>query len=125
LPERTQHLGDLRDRLEAGLRERIPDLVVNGAPVERLPNTLSAAFPGTVAFEVAERARDVATAAGAACHSGKPHVSAVLAAMGLEEDLALATLRLSLGSPTTDEEINRAVTSLSGAVLELRSSGLT
>jgi cysteine desulfurase len=118
LPDRTRHLLELRDRLEERLRARIPQLVVHGADAERLPNTLSVAFPGTIAVEVAARAEGVATAAGAACHSGKPHVSAVLEAMGLSDDTALATLRLSVGSPTTFEEVDRAASILADAVTE-------
>jgi len=120
LPGRTRHLSDLRDRLEAGLRRHVPDLVVHGGNVERLPNTLSAGFPGLDAGELLSRVDGIASAAGAACHSGQPHVSAVLNAMSVEESLALGTLRLTVGRPTTDAEIDRAATLLGETAVVLR-----
>ena len=90
--------------------------------MERLPNTLAVAFPGTVAVEVAARAEGVATAAGAACHSDKPHVSSVLKAMGVSDELALASLRLSVGCPTTLENADQAADLLAEAVRAQRSS---
>ncbi len=121
LPGRTIHLQELRDRLEHGLRRHVPDLVVHGAAVERLPNTLSVAFPGLRAHDLAARADGVATAAGAACHSGRPHVSSVLRAMGVPEELALATLRLTVGRPTTAHEADAAAEILGMAARALRS----
>jgi len=120
LPGRTRHLSDLRDRLEAGLRRHVPDLVVHGGRVERLPNTLSAGFPGLDAGELLSRVDGIASAAGAACHSGRPHVSAVLSEMSVEQSLALGTLRLTVGRPTTDAEVDRAATLLGEAAVALR-----
>jgi cysteine desulfurase len=116
LPARTNHLREVRTRLEDQLRRRLPDIVIHGREVERLPNTTSVAFPGTIAQEVAARAEGLAVAAGAACHAGTPHVSAVLKAMGIPDALALATLRLSVGSPTTLDEADRAAEILARTV---------
>jgi cysteine desulfurase len=115
LPARTAHLTEMRDRLARGLKGLIPDLVIHGAEVDRLPNTLSVAIPGTRAIDVASRADGVAIAAGPACHSGRPHVSSVLRAMGVSDELSLATLRLTVGRPTTADEIDRAVASIGAA----------
>jgi cysteine desulfurase len=123
LPARTAHMTEMRDRLARGLARLIPDLVVHGAGAERLPNTLSVAIPGTRAFDVASRADGVAIAAGPACHSGRPHVSSVLRAMGVPDDLSLATLRLTVGRPTTADEIDRAVTSIGAAAAAAAAAG--
>jgi len=108
LPERTRHLRALRDRLERRLRESFPALVVHGGEAERLPNTLYAAIPGVEMADLLARLHDVATAAGAACRGDKTEPSAVLRAMGVSDELARCTLRLTVGSPTTEEEIDRA-----------------
>jgi cysteine desulfurase len=124
-PGRAEHLRAVRDRLEDRLRAALPDLVVHGGKVERLPNTLSVAFPCVAAHDVAARAEGLAVAAGPACHSGKPHVSPVLRAMGVAEAVALATLRLTVGCPTTFDDADRAAAILAGTVgtLRVNSSG--
>jgi cysteine desulfurase len=97
----------LRNRLEAGLREAAPDAVVFGIAVPRLPNTTLVAMPGVKA-ETALIALDLAgvsVSSGSACSSGKVAPSHVLAAMGVAPDLALGAIRVSLGPSTTEDEI--------------------
>ena len=120
LPERAAHMREMRDRLEHGLCERIPDLLIHGGRAERLPNTLLAALPGADATELVARLDGVALGSGAACHSGKAHVSATLAAMGVPEELALCTLRMTVGRPTTAREIDAALERIVPCALELR-----
>jgi cysteine desulfurase len=115
LPQRGEHLRVVRDRLESGLRRRVADLVVHGAGAERLPNTLCVALPGADANELLATVDGVAGAAGAACHSGRQNVSAVLQAMGVPEDLALCTLRLTVGRPTTLADADAAAERLGTA----------
>ncbi len=105
---RAVHLQTLSDRLLERLRERIPDLVVHGGRVERLPNTLSVAIPGVAAQLLLSRLDGVATGAGAACHSGTFRPSRVLRAMAVPDDLAVCTLRLTVGRPTTIAEVETA-----------------
>ena len=105
-----ERLNDLRGRLAAGLRAGCEDLVEHGHPEDRLPNTLSVAFPGRDAGALlGGLAEDLAASAGSACHSGATMISYVLQAMGVEPELARATVRLSLGRFTTEEEIDHAV----------------
>lgn len=105
-----QSLASLRNRLAAGLRTGCEDIVEHGHPEHRLPNTLSVALPGQDANGlVGELAEDLAASAGSACHSGATMISYVLQAMGVEPELARATIRLSVGRFTTEEEIDRAV----------------
>jgi len=107
--EEQERLADLRSRLAAGLRTGSEDLVEHGHPEERLPNTLSVAFPGRDAGGLlGDLAEDLAASAGSACHSGATMISYVLQAMGVEPAMARGTVRLSLGRFTTEEEIDRA-----------------
>jgi len=102
-------LGELRTRLLELLREAFPGLVVHGHPGDRLPNTLSVSLPGTVAAQLLEDLADsVGASAGAACHAGRVGVSHVMAAMGVSTEVALGTLRLSVGRFTTVAEVEEA-----------------
>jgi cysteine desulfurase len=117
--EEQERLADLRSRLAAGLRTGCEDLVEHGHPEERLPNTLSVAFPGRDAGGLlGDLAEDLAASAGSACHSGATMISYVLQAMGVEPDLARSTVRLSLGRFTTEEEIDRATTLILNAAAD-------
>jgi cysteine desulfurase len=103
-------LAGLRGRLAADLRAGRDDLVEHGHPEHRLPNTLSVAFPGQDAFGLLDSLGDeLAASAGSACHSGATMISYVLQAMGVEPEIARATVRLSVGRFTTEEEVERAV----------------
>lgn len=106
---RHDHLRTTRDRLEAGLASRVPGLVVHAATVERLPNTLYAAFPGVAAHEMLERMDGVAAGAGAACHAGVTTPSKVLTAMGVRAEIAAATLRLTTGRSNTLDQMDEAI----------------
>ena len=64
--------------------------------------------------------RDVAVSSGSACSSANPEPSHVLLAMGLDEDMARASLRFGLGRFTTAEEIDFAIEAVAGAVERLR-----
>jgi len=112
LESRADHLRAMRDRLDRGLRAAFPDLVVHGAEAERLPNTLSASIPGVDAHRLLKRLQGVATAAGAACHAGESAPSAVLRAMGVPDEVAVCTLRLTTGRSTTPDEIDAAISEI-------------
>lgn len=115
----------LRDRIEAGVRERFPQARVNGpeSPERRLPNTLSVSFPGWEgdALVQALDLEGVAAAAGPACASGAGEASPTLAAMGLSEWRVRGALRISLGPATLPEEAEALLEAL-GRVL-LRGGG--
>ena len=112
-----EHMRRMRDRLETGLRDRIPSLRVNGDREKRLPNTLSVSIrgvDGNVLLGWIEET--VAASAGAACHSGRVEVSHVLRAMRVPEEWARGTLRLSTGRTTSEAEIDSAVALVAEAV---------
>jgi len=104
-------LRSLRDRLEAGILERVPDAVVHGRGAERAPHILNLSVPGTdsESLLMALDLRGIAASGGSACQSGSIDPSHVLAAMGVRPDLAGAAIRMSLGSLTTDHSIDRVL----------------
>jgi len=109
-------LGNLRDRLCAALRQAIGGkLTVNGEMAPRLQNTLSVNFPRVAGNELLARVPEICASTGAACHSSGMSMSATLRAMGLSASVAKGTVRLSLGWPTTDDDVTRAADLLVGA----------
>jgi cysteine desulfurase len=98
----------LRDALERQIADAVPDAVIVGAEVPRLPNTSAIGLPGVPAETqvIALDLDGVMVSAGAACSSGKVQASHVLAAMGLGPDLARATIRVSLGWSTSEADID-------------------
>jgi cysteine desulfurase len=121
LPDVTPRLVVLRDRLHAALAAKIPGLVLNGHPEHRLPNTLHVSFPGVSGNALLAEAQDtVAASVGSACHSAADHVSGVLAAMGFDHERARGAVRLSVGQPTTEQDIDRVAEALIGAWTRLR-----
>jgi cysteine desulfurase NifS/selenium donor protein len=113
-----------RDRLEAGLIDRFPDLRINGPRDQRLPNTLSVSFRGLEANTiVSELSAELAVSAGAACHADRVDVSAVLEAMGVPLEEAMGTIRLSTGRGTAAQEIDRALDAITDVVGRLRPAG--
>lgn len=94
-----------RDRLA----DAFPHARVNGHPTNRLPNTLSIGFENQEAQGILDRLNRVCASAGAACHSGKIQISAVLQAMNVPNSFARGTIRLSTGRFTSDEDIDEAI----------------
>jgi cysteine desulfurase len=98
----------LRDRLEASARTTAPEAIVIAAAAARLPNTSAIALPG-ISAETQVIALDldgVMVSAGAACSSGKVGPSHVLQAMGATPEIAISTIRVSLGWSTTEAELD-------------------
>jgi cysteine desulfurase NifS/selenium donor protein len=120
LERNAAHTRALRDRLHDALSAGVPDLHLNGHPNERLPNTLSVAFPALEANTILDELTDVAASAGAACHADQVDVSQVLQAMGVPERVAMGTVRLSVGRETTAVEVDRAAERLLAVVTRLR-----
>ena len=120
LPGRGEHLRGVRDRLHTRLQHHLPDLRLNGPPQERLPNTLNVAVPGVTTAALLAAVPGVAFASGSACHAGAIEPSAVILAMGISRDLALSSMRLSVGHPTTPMEVDLAAERIATAALRLR-----
>jgi len=121
LTANSDHMQRMRNRLEAGLREQVPRLRVNGHPDKRLPNTLSVSVHGVDANALlAAIEGKVAASAGAACHSGQIRISYVLQAMHVPEEWARGTLRFSTGRMTNETDIDTAVAVVADAVERFR-----
>lgn len=118
--EESARLLALRERLHAGLESRVEAIKLNGHPARRLAGNLNLSF-GYVEGEALMMAmRDVAVSSGSACSSANPEPSHVLLAMGLDEDMARASLRFGIGRFNTPEEIDRTVDIVTEAVARLR-----
>jgi len=113
----------LRDRLIKGIQERVPDVKLNGHPVMRLPQNVHFSFArvdgGSLLMSL--DLQGIAASAGSACSSGALHPSHVLLAIGLPIDLASASLRLTLGRASTEEDIDYCLEVLPEIVAKLRS----
>lgn len=111
-------IGRQRDRLWDGLSAALGDrIVLNGHTSQRLPGTLNVSLPGHVGGSVLAKVPELCASTGAACHSGDAKPSAVLTAMGISRERAIGAVRFSVGRPTTDAEIDRAIELLTAAVL--------
>ena len=108
---------ELRDRFQRRLAAQ--GWLLNGHPVERLPNTLNMSMIGLDGEEILHHAKDIAASTGAACHAGRTEPSSVLLSMGIPRDQALGAIRLSLGRWTTEEQVD-----IAAAVLERSVSAL-
>ena len=112
----------LRDRLIDGIEAAVPGALLNGDREHRLPSNASFCFRDvqgeTVLLEL-ER-DDVYASSGSACHAGSQEPSHVLLAIGRSSELAHTALRLTLGAPTTEGEIDRALELVPAAVARLR-----
>jgi cysteine desulfurase len=118
---RVAHTTRLRDLLLSGIKSALPDVVLNGHETKRLPNTINLRIPGVPAHDLVEKIRDdVAISTGSACHAGAVAPSAVLKTMGLSDNEALCSIRLSTGKDNTEAEIATAVGIISRAANELR-----
>lgn len=113
--ENGQRLRELRDDLYKRLSAAIGGLTFNAPQEQRLPNTLSVNFPGVVGAKLLAATDGLFASTGSACHSGTAKMSSTLRAIGLSEDVAQGTVRLSLGWNTTREEIEIAAEMLIGA----------
>ncbi len=112
----------MRDLLESRVMDLVPDAVVNGSSVRRLPNTSSIRFPGVDGAALVARLdqRGVRCSQGSACSSRRPEPSHVLRAMGLSEEEAYASLRFSFSTLNTEDEAESAATEVASLVKALR-----
>ena len=120
LEEEGQRLSGLRDAFEETLSQEIPTLKVNGVAANRLPHVSNISIPGVPSAKLVAQLRDLAMSTGSACSTGTGNPSHVLKAMGLTDEEAFATLRISLGRFTTEEEIKFAAGQIISAVKHLR-----
>lgn len=112
----------LRDKLIAGISERIRDVKLNGHPTKRLPNNVnfSIRYIEGEGMLLLLDLNGIAASSGSACTSGSLDPSHVLLAMGLTHEVAHGSLRMTLSDETTEEEIDYVLDILPKAVQRLR-----
>ncbi len=112
----------LRDTLERGIREKVPQVKVNGHPEIRLPNTLNISFEGVYSelLLVELDLNGVAVSAGSACSADSREASRVLKALGLDSTMALSAIRFSLGRTNTRADIDHVIELLPPLIERLR-----
>lgn len=117
-------LRDLRDRLHDQISSVILEVVLNGHPEKRLPNTLFLSFPGIAGEVILKEIPDLCASTGAACHDRSVELSHVLGAMGVSRDIGMGAIRLSLGRPTTEAEVDEAASLLIEAAKRKKSRNI-
>ncbi|HUO10591.1 MAG TPA: aminotransferase class V-fold PLP-dependent enzyme [Phycisphaerae bacterium] len=119
-----ERVAGLRDALERGILERIPDSHVNGDPAKRLANTTNIGFAGLEAEAILLllSEQDVCASAGAACSSGSLEPSHVLRAMALPDRVAHGAVRFSLSRRTSEADVRGALEVLPGVIERLRAT---
>jgi cysteine desulfurase len=117
----------LRDALIAGVLERVPDAVLSGDPVDRLPGNAHFAFPGCEGDSLLMLldARGVECSTGSACSAGVAQPSHVLTAMGVAPSAARGSLRFSLGHSSTEADVDALLSALPAAVERSRRAVLS
>jgi cysteine desulfurase len=110
----------LRERLKNGLKRRLPEMLLNGDAERRLPGNLNLAFPGVDAEALMAGLPELALSTGSACTSAVIEPSYVLAALGLPDARARASVRVGIGRFTGEAEIDYAIEAIAGAVERLR-----
>jgi cysteine desulfurase len=125
---RAERLSALRDRLVAGILERVPDAVYNGDPTSsvghRLPGNAHLSFPGCEgdALLLLLDAQDIACSTGSACSSGVAQPSHVLLAMGATPQVARSSLRFSFGNGSSDADVDALLAVVAPVVQRARSA---
>jgi len=121
MKEEAVRLSAMRDKLQKGLVERLEECYINGSEEHRMPHVTNISFKHVegeglmMTFN-----QDIAVSSGSACTSASLEPSYVLMALGLGDDLAHSSLRLSLGRFTTDEEIDYAIEAIAKGVNHMR-----
>tara|TARA_R110000764_G_scaffold219818_1_gene307708 strand:- start:131623 stop:132753 length:1131 start_codon:yes stop_codon:yes gene_type:complete len=121
LKENHQKFKNLQNQLEEGL------LTIDGATIncqgeERLPNTTNVSFKGVDGTKLIRYLNTLAVSRGSACTANQVNPSHVLKAMGVEDEVALTSLRISTGRNTSSENIEKAVFEIKKAVNQLKTS---
>jgi len=122
IPEYTERLTKLRDKLIDGILASIPDVQLNGHRTQRLPGNVnvSVRYVEGEALLMRLDLAGIAASSGSACTSGSLDPSHVLLAIGLPHEIAHGSLRLSLGNDTTEADVDYVLATLPNIVTTLR-----
>jgi cysteine desulfurase len=120
MPEESERLGGLRDKLKLAIMTRLDGTAINGSMDHRLPNNLNLSFSGVEGDALLMGINDVAVSSGSACTSAMIEPSYVLRALGVSEDLAHSSIRFGLGRFNTEEEADYVADRVVETVKRLR-----
>jgi len=123
----AERIASLRDRLVDGVRERVPEAILRGAPGEgRLPGNAHFTFPGCEGDSLLFLLdlAGIESSTGSACTAGVPRPSHVLLAMGLDEETARGAQRFSLGHTSTEADVDALLAALPEAYARARQAGM-
>ena len=120
MPEESHRLIELRNKLQAGIFERLDEVYLNGHPTERLPGNLNVSFAYVEGESLLMGISDIAVSSGSACTSATLEPSYVIRALGIDEELAHSSIRFGLGRFNTDEEVDFVTERVSKEVKRLR-----
>lgn len=120
--EENKRVGELRDYFEEQISARIPEIVINGKNVPRLPGTSSVTFKYVEGESIllSLSMKGIAVSSGSACSSDELQASHVLLAMGIPAEFAHGTIRFSLGKYNTKEEIDYTIEAVVEIIGKLR-----
>lgn len=116
----ARRLLTLRTRLESSITSRLDSTQVNGHPSKRLPHLTNISFGFVEGESLMMACKEIACSSGSACTSASLEPSYVLKSIGVGDELAHSSLRLSLGRSTTDAEIDYTIEKIVTAVKKLR-----
>ncbi|NDP27926.1 MAG: cysteine desulfurase [Flavobacterium sp.] len=119
LNEESVRISKLRNKLE-GFLEEIEDVHINSKNADRLPNTTNISFENIDGNQLMRKLNRLAISRGSACTSNLINPSHVLKAMGLSDEVALSSLRISLGRNTTLADIEFAAEEIKNTVHQLK-----
>ncbi|HLW69599.1 MAG TPA: IscS subfamily cysteine desulfurase [Candidatus Binataceae bacterium] len=120
MADEGRRLIDLRNKLQAGLFERLEEVSLNGHPTERLPGNLNVSFAYVEGESLLMGISDVAVSSGSACTSATLEPSYVIRALGVSEELAHSSIRFGLGRFNTEEEVDFVTERVTKEVSRLR-----
>ncbi|ACY14735.1 Cysteine desulfurase [Haliangium ochraceum DSM 14365] len=123
MDEEAARTAGLRDRLLHGLRTRLDGVSVNGSLEHRVPGNLNLSFAGVDGESLLMSLKDVAVSSGSACTSATQAPSYVLRALGVDDELAQASLRFGVGRFNTEAQIDYVIELCADAVERLRALG--
>ena len=119
--QEMRRITELRDRLHRGICAKVPDVLLNGHPTERLANNLNLSFQGVDGESMIMSLNPfVAVSSSSACMSGTSGTSYVLKALGLDTTRIQASIRFGLGRFNTAEQVDAVIDKVAEVVSKLR-----
>lgn len=124
LETNAKNIAEKRNKLIELIKANVPDAILTGHPINRLPGNASFAFPGTEGESLVMQLdrKGICASSGSACSSSAAGISHVLEALDLPESAARGSLRLTLGRLTTDDDIEFTVQAVCAAVKKIKAA---